>query len=283
MKDPGESISCARSRATSSFWSRFPSWDLAESAWDKQARQAQSIQAIKTLTHRPQMLAMTAGTRKGFRFKALRYLLTHDEGFKLLKALLRHPWRYGRRYIRSLWHGVSFKREGDFFWYGLENEQAWIELYKSEIDLPVILGFSYCHKPFECPDGRFSDRCRADSNNLVCQQCFIGKMVQASPKRMQLLFIPTVHYIAEKVFEAMEKSACGRVLFLITACEMTLEMFGDWGNAVGIEGIGVRLEGRICNTMQAFVLSEKGIKPGLTLVDEPTQEKMLNLLKQLRN
>lgn len=63
---------------------------------------------------------------------------------------------------------------------------------------------------------------------------------------------------------------------------MTLEMFGDWGNMAGISGIGVRLDGRICNTMQAFVLSENGIKPGLTVVTEPTQERMLKLVKTLR-
>ena len=66
-----------------------------------------------------------------------------------------------------------------------------------------------------------------------------------------------------------------KIIFLITACEMTLEMFGDWGNMTGIQGIGVRLDGRICNTMKAFELSEQGIKPGLTVVLGETQKKML--------
>ncbi len=52
------------------------------------------------------------------------------------------------------------------------------------------------------------------------------------------------------------------MVFLITACELTLEMFGDWGNMLNIRGLGVRLDGRICNTMKAFELSEIGIKPG---------------------
>jgi len=73
------------------------------------------------------------------------------------------------------------------------------------------------------------------------------------------------------------------ILFLITACEMTLRMFADFGNMIGIEGIGVRLDGRICNTMQAFHLSEQGIKPGLTVVLPPTAEQMLRWAHLLRS
>lgn len=64
---------------------------------------------------------------------------------------------------------------------------------------------------------------------------------------------------------------------------MTLKMFGDWGNMVNIKGIGVRLDGRICNTMKAFELSEAGIKPGLTVVLPHTQRKILSLLKSRRS
>jgi hypothetical protein len=70
---------------------------------------------------------------------------------------------------------------------------------------------------------------------------------------------------------------------MITACEMTLQMFGDWGNMVNIQGIGVRLDGRICNTMKAFQLSEEGIKPGLTVVLDETQKRMLDLIRCRRN
>ena len=55
-------------------------------------------------------------------------------------------------------------------------------------------------------------------------------------------------------------------------------MFSDWGNMIRAKGIGVRLDGRICNTMRAFKLSEEGIKPGLTVVLDKTKEKILNIL-----
>jgi hypothetical protein len=93
------------------------------------------------------------------------------------------------------------------------------------------------------------------------------------------LFIPTIHYIGGKIFEIVHANPSKKVIFIITACEMTLEMFGDWGNMVAIQGIGVRLDGRICNTMKAFELSEKGIKPGLTVVLDDTQKRILDLIR----
>ena len=96
------------------------------------------------------------------------------------------------------------------------------------------------------------------------------------------LIIPTIHYIGGKIFEIVHQNPGKQILFMITACEMTLEMFGDWGNMVGIRGIGVRLDGRICNTMKAFELSERGIKPGLTVVLEPTKRRILGVLQHFR-
>ena len=55
-------------------------------------------------------------------------------------------------------------------------------------------------------------------------------------------------------------------------------MFGDWGNMIQAKGIGIRLDGRICNTMRAFELSEQGIKPGLTVVLKETEQKLLDLI-----
>jgi hypothetical protein len=146
------------------------------------------------------------------------------------------------------------------------------------------VGFSYCHKPFECPSGRFTPKCIHDASNPVCRQCFIGKAINALPEKGAIaLAIPTVHYIGVKIFEIVHNNPGKQVIFLITACEMTLEMFGDWGNMVGIKGIGVRLDGRICNTMKAFELSEEGIKPGLTVVLEDTKQRILDLIKHRRN
>lgn len=80
----------------------------------------------------------------------------------------------------------------------------------------------------------------------------------------------------------MDANPNKKVVFMITACELTLEMFGDWGNMIDLKGIGVRLDGQICNTMKAFEASEKGIKPGLAVVLDGTQRRMLDVISLWR-
>lgn len=206
-------------------------------------------------------------------------MIVKDEGWGVTKHVLKKPFTHLLRYLKSIFKKKSFVRDGDFYLYGIKDVAAFKSLLETP-DALLVVGFSYCEKPHECPSGRFTDACIHDPENPVCRQCFIGKAVNALPEKRSIpLFIPTIHYISKKIFEIIEANPGKRVLFLITACEMTLEMFGDWGVMSGIKGIGVRLDGRICNTMRAFELSETGIKPGLTVVLGDTQKRILDLLK----
>lgn len=251
--------------------------------WDERAKKAAAECPIKTLATLPHMPGMTKETARFLPLKALKYLIGHDLKKIFPRYFFKRPFSYTYHYLRSLCKPSSYKREGDLFFYGLNNlDQLKKEL--AENNRVFVLGFSYCHKPFECPSGRFSSECKNDPSNLVCQQCFIGKAMCALPpvcKNVYPLFIPTIHYIGEKMFELKEQFPNHKLLFLITACEMTLEMFGHWGNMIQAKGIGVRLDGRICNTMKAFLLSEEGIKPGLTVVLPKTQEQILSVIESL--
>lgn len=263
-------------------WNQHTSWKEAETAWDHQAERASSLHPIKTLHRLPDMPGMTEETAKHLKWKSLKWMVTKDKGFKVLKGVLRHPLKYGLAFLKSALQKKSYCKDGDFFLYGVKTVEEFAELLTDKDSL-LVAGFSYCHKPFECPSGRFNDECIHDVKNLVCQQCFIGKCVHALPEENVIpLLIPTIHYIGSKIFEIVHANPGKQVLFMITACEMTLEMFGDWGNMVGIRGIGVRLDGRICNTMKAFELSERGVKPGLTVVLEPTQRRVLDLIRKQR-
>lgn len=263
-------------------WQPKQPWEEAEKAWDEKAAQAAQHHPLKTLKQLPSMPGITPETAKNLKWKALKWMATKDNKWEVLRGFLCHPLRYGWRLIKSAFQTKPYTREGDFFLYGIDNLAAFEKLLEREDSLFVV-GFSYCHKPFECPSGRFTDDCIHDAQNPICQQCFIGKCIHALPEERTIpLLIPTIHYIGGKIFEIVHANPDKRVIFMITACEMTLEMFGDWGNMVGIEGIGIRLDGRICNTMRAFELSEQGIKPGLTVVQESTQQKMLELIKQWR-
>lgn len=263
-------------------WQQHPSWEEAEKAWDQGAAEAAKQVPLKGLKHLPSMVGITPETAKGLKWKSMKWMIQQDHDRKILKGFLRHPFKYGWALLKSLLKEKPFVRDGDFFLYGIQDIEEFGQRLKQPESI-VVMGFSYCHKPFECPTGRFSDKCQHDLNNPVCRQCFIGKAVHALPaERTEILIIPTIHYVGGKIFELIEKYPGKRLLFMITACEMTLQMFGDWGNMVGLQGIGIRLEGRICNTMNAFVLSEKGIKPGLTVLAEATQQKLLSLIKKMR-
>ncbi len=230
----------------------------------------------------PSIPGITPETAKHLKWKSLTYLIRHDKDKILPKNFFKHPLRYGFNILKSFLKKKSYTRDGDFFFYGLNNLEDFKKAAFAK-DTLLVVGFSYCHKPFECPSGRFTADCIHDADNPVCRQCFIGKTVHALPDKSVIpLFIPTIHYIGEKIFEIIHAHPDKKIVFLITACEMTLEMFGDWGNMVEIQGIGVRLDGRICNTMAAFELSERGIKPGLTVVRPETQETILDLLRDYR-
>jgi len=261
-------------------WQEKGSWDAAEASWDDGAAAARKERPIKELTQLPNMPGMTPETAKNLKWKSLAWMIGKDEGAKVCKEFLKHPLRYAYAFIKSALQKKPYKRDGDFFLYGIDSADAFGALLEDPEKI-LVVGFSYCHKPFECPSGRFTDACIHDPDNAVCRQCFIGKCVNALPENNVVpLFIPTIHYIGRKILEIVHGNPKKQVIFLITACEMTLEMFGDWGNMVGIRGIGVRLDGRICNTMKAFELSETGIKPGLTVVLDDTKKRMLDLIRR---
>jgi hypothetical protein len=264
-------------------WNEGADWEEAEEAWERGKEVASQARPIKGLKQLPDMVGMTPETAKNLKWKSLKWMIFQDHKKEILKGFLRHPFRYGWAFLKSILKKKSYLRDGDFFLYGVASIDKFRTLLEKK-ETFLVVGFSYCHKPFECPSGRFTDLCIRDPEHPVCRQCFIGKTVNALPEKETLpLFIPTVHYIGGKMFEIVDRHRDKQVLFIITACEMTLEMFGDWGNMVGVQGIGVRLGGRICNTMRAFELSEQGIKPGLTVVLDETQRKILELIRHRRN
>lgn len=258
-------------------------WNKAEEEWTATSLEASQKTPLKGLKTLPQMVGITQETAKRLKWKSLKWMILKDHKKEILKGFLKHPFRYGWALIKSALRSKSYTRQGDFFYYGINSLDEFQEMLKNPEAL-FILGFSYCHKPFECPSGRFSPDCLHDPSNSICQQCFIGKAVNAATPRHTIpLFIPTIHYVGGKIFEIKHQNPEKPLLFIITACELTLEMFGDWGNMVNIKGLGVRLDGRICNTMQAFELSEQGIKPGLTVVLDETQKTMMELIRTRNN
>jgi hypothetical protein len=267
----------------SKFWGGCKNWEEAEAKWDESAKLAKQEKPLKRLKQLPDIPGIVLTEKKHLKWKSFKYLFFQKEGKKILSHILKHPIRYSFFYLRSLCKRKAYIRDGDFFLYNVRTLTEFEENLRDKEAL-LVLGFSYCQKPFECPSGRFTDQCAHNIESPICRQCDIGKIVHALPEdNVIILMIPTVHYIGEKMFEIVERYKGRKILYMITACEMTLEMFGDFGNMLNISGVGIRLDGRICNTMQAFILSEKGIKPGLTVTREGTNARILRLVRFFRN
>jgi hypothetical protein len=264
-------------------WDSYASWQEAEQVWNAGAEKAQEKNPLRVLKTLPSMPGIAPNDAKNLKWKSLKWMIQKDEGRHILKHVLKKPFTHIFRYLRSIVRGKPYRRDGDFFFYGIRDVEHFKTLLKQPNALFVI-GFSYCEKPHECPSGRFNDACIHDPEHPVCRQCFIGKAANTLPKaRTELTIIPTIHYIGRRCFELIEQHPDKELFFLITACELTLEMFGDYGNMASIRGIGVRLDGRICNTMRAFELSENGIKPGLTVVTQQTEQRIFDILAHWRS
>lgn len=261
------------------FWDGHSDWRAAEQAWDARASRLAADNPLRTFRKNPNLPGIRRKTRKYLSWKTLSYIHHHDFSGKLGRYFWRRPLTHGWGLVKTLLRSHSYRRDGDFFLYCLPD----MAVFKRKLVMPdtvLVAGFSYCHKPFECPSGRFTDDCIHDAQSPVCGQCFIGKCVHSLPTtRVVPLFITTVHYIGEKMIEARQNWPEHKVLFVITACELTLEMFGKLGSAVGLQGIGVRLDGQICNTMRAFEVSEVGVKPGMAVVMDDTQSRMMELFQ----
>lgn len=265
------------------FWDKFTTWNEAEKAWDEKKDESAKVCPLKSVASLPNRLHIHLDTKKCMWLKGLFWIVKQDRGFVLLRYVVRHPLLHGYRYIRALFFPRFPIREEAFYYYGLKGRDNFNQALADPESL-FILGFAYCHKPFECPSGRFSSNCTASIEHPVCCQCFIGKCVHTLPQEKTLVVIvPTVNHIGQRIFEEKEKHPKKRLIFLITACEMMLEMFAAWAEMIGVQGIGVRLEGRVCNTFEAFKLSERGMKPGLTVVGSHASLQMLDVLKRWRN
>jgi hypothetical protein len=235
--------------------------------------------SLKQVPHDPKIPQITPQTKRFLKLKSLFYILKEDHKKIVGRYILKRPFHYGFNFLKSILKKESFLRQGDAFLYNVNTIDEWNKKLQSQEAL-LILGFSYCHKPLECPSGRFSSNCISDPQNPVCGQCLIHKYKQLAQSPQTLIFIiPTIHYIGEKVLKVKKNYPKKQILFLISACEMTLKMFGDWGNMAAIEGIGIRLGGRICNTMKAFILSERGIKPGLTTLSTQADQLITESLR----
>ena len=106
------------------FWDRYPSIEEAELAWEEGAEKKRREHPLKVLKTLPQMPGIAEESKKYLSWKSLKWMVQKDEGWHVLRHILKKPFTHLLRYCRSLLKKKSYVRDGDFFFYGLNSVEA---------------------------------------------------------------------------------------------------------------------------------------------------------------
>src|SRR5690242_20694732 len=112
----------------------------------------QSLSPLKILQNDPKIPQITPSTRRFLKLKSLLYILKEDHKRLVSRYLLKKPFTYGYNFLKSVLKKSSYTRDGDAFLYGIKSQSSWEEKLTHKEAL-LVVGFSYCHKPLECPSG----------------------------------------------------------------------------------------------------------------------------------
>ncbi len=210
-------------------------------------------------------------------FKSLRYLLSQDKEGLFWRFFAQNPLLCLSRFF-----GLFFRREekisqGGYFFHGLNNL---IDLERALCadNTYLFIGLSYCQKPFDCPSQRFSEECRA-SSHPACNECLIGNVSRNfSSHTSCIVTIPTIFFLAKKMMQIKEEHPSKQILFLISACPLSLHFFAPWAHFLHLQGASLPLSGPVCAAFSFFKTAEGGEKRGVTYLLPEQEDQLLALL-----
>lgn len=139
-----------------------------------------------------------------------------------------------------------------------------------------FITISYCQKPFDCPDGRFSYKCSASYE--VCKSCFLYQV----KTKCDILNID--YYIVlgdlDSVWNIL-KNQFNKYLFasyILTTCNMVLNVVKYISPLFGFTGIILPFNKGSCLTIFAYELSEFGYKNVQTDLSENNKKLLISIL-----
>jgi hypothetical protein len=206
------------------------------------------------------------------KIKSLKYLIQNDKDRTLLKSFLKKPVQNSFNIITSLLKQRTYEKRENLFLFGFREIKDFKKTLKEQNN--IFLGFSYCQKPLQCPQQRFSNKCFFDDLNQTCQKCFIGT---CKGNNIIPFIITDTFSLGKKVFEISKNP---KPLFIITACEFSIKMFSFCSSLLKIKGIGIPLNGPTCPNFKAFEKAEKGLKKNVTILQEEHQKLIIDLLSK---
>lgn len=257
------------------FWENFSSFELANQAWDKKQALLENKKPLKKVLFDPRIkISFSNFTR----IKSLLYLLQKDKKLKLIKFFIKKPLFYLHNLLKSYFSKAPYIVEDNVFLFNLSNFKELKKITDNKDNL-FIFGLSYCQKPIECPKKRFSSECIHDYENDICAQCFIGKCSNAINNNDIILVIPDIYFFSETIIELINKNPEKQIIFVISACELSIKMYSDLANMLKIKGLGLKLSSRVCTNFKSFTYAEKGQKNSVTDLNLCNKELMIEIMK----
>lgn len=184
------------------------------------------------------------------RLKILKYLVYENKDL-FFKYFLKNPLVFTFKYVKSIF--IKKRKIENLYLFELDSLEIFFNELKNK-NTRIVLGFSYCQKSPDCFD-RFSKNC--DPN---CNKCLISSFL--SLPNVDILIIPTFRDLALNLLNIYEINK--KILFIIIACDFSIDLFYNFANLFKIKGIAIPLEKKVCNNLQTFFLAEKGIKKAQT-------------------
>lgn len=200
------------------------------------------------------------------KLKILRYLVSENRDL-FFSYFLKNPLLFIYKYLKSLF--VQDVKERGIHLFNLPSLEE-LSLILKMNSTKVIVGFSYCQKPLDCFD-RFSDKC-----DPSCSKCLISKFL-AHPQ-IELAIIPTISFLGKRLLE-MAKTQ--KSVFIIMACEFSIDLFKNFSYLFDLQGIAIPLENRVCTNLTSFFLAEKGVKKTVSRLSQEHLCLLLSILDDL--
>jgi len=206
---------------------------------------------------------MKKNSKRYLKVKGFYHLFKQNPSY-VIKALLRRPFLYFKRFISSFSEKRTLLQEGVHL-YGFKKLEDLKRSLASKESL-LILGFSYCQRPKNCPAIRFSNTCPIDQS--TCSSCSLSPFIKHLRKDDSFIVIAKALDLGEKILNLQKKYPQKEILFALSVCDLSEEIFSNFSHILGAKGVSFSLNGNTCTNFKSFQLAEEGKKKNTTYLDD---------------
>lgn len=208
--------------------------------------------------------------------------------FKYLWFLFyKNPFRIIINFLLSVLPIIFFELAKKLFIEKIFKRKYKINLY-SDISKNKVIDYfsrgegfitiSYCQKPMNCPDGRFSTKCSA--KYFECHSCFLSEIKKKSDQLSLDYYIVLGDY--DSVWNILKNQFLRkkRGAYILTVCTMVLNVIKYLSPLFGFRGLIIPFVKGECKTLAAYELSEFGYKNIQTDISESNKKIILEILEK---